>query len=134
MSGPINVPDPDDGTLTDYIDEHVFGESINSLNIHITELQAVANPHRYALLYYVWDTVDGDLDQRIPRSTLVKLSPLKNETGGFQTHINDLLKADLLAQVPAPEHADGRQTFYRLTHGGSTLMDLFSERHPDKEE
>jgi hypothetical protein len=102
--------------------------------IEPVELEAVANPHRYAILYYVWDRVNGDLEQRIPRSELATLSELNEDTGGFQTHMNQLLQADLLAEVPAPDGEDGRKTFYRLTYGGQTLMDALSARHPEPDE
>lgn len=124
---------PKNGHLTAFTDDRIFGESMNALDRHTSEIQAVANPHRYAILHYIWDRVDGDLEQRIPRSELVTLSELKEESGGFQQHMKQLLKADLIAEVPAPDGEDGRKTFYRLTYGGQALMDTLSNLHPDPE-
>lgn len=107
---------PDDGELVDFADEQLFGESTDTLERFTERKQALAHPVRYAILYHLFTATDSKDSDRISRKELKRL--LDREKNGLQTHMRPLLSANLLAEVPAPDGADGRQTFYRLTNLG----------------
>jgi DNA-binding MarR family transcriptional regulator len=122
---------PKDGELVDFADNRLFGESTDTLERFTARKQALAHPVRYAILYHLFTGSDGEESGRIPRKELKRL--LDREKNGLQTHMRPLLKANLLAEVPAPDGADGRQTFYRLTNLGkreiqSDLRNVDGER------
>jgi hypothetical protein len=105
--------DPPEGELVTYADTELFGETTDSLERFTARKQALAHPVRYAILYHAFVTSDGDESERIPRKEFKRL--LDREKNGLQTHVRPLLSANLLAECPATEDGDGRQTFYRLT-------------------
>lgn len=107
---------PEDGKLVDFADSQLFGGSTDTLERFTARKQALAHPVRYAILYHLFTATDGEEFECIPRKELKRL--LDREKNGLQTHVRPLLKANLLAEVPAPDGADGRQTFYRLTNLG----------------
>lgn len=106
---PRNVPE---GKLVESVDSELFGGSTDSLDRFTARKKALAHPVRYAILYYAYVTCD-DESERVPRKEFKRL--LNREKNGLQTHVRPLLSANLLAECPAPDEADGRQTFYRLT-------------------
>lgn len=124
-SRPRDLPD---GELVDYVDDELFAESTDSLERFTERKRALAHPVRYAILYYAYVTSDGDESARIPRKEFKRL--LNREKNGLQTHVRPLLSANLLAECPAPEDGDGRQTFYRLTTLGAREVesDLWNVR------
>lgn len=107
---------PNDGKLVEFVDDRLFGGSTDTLERFTDRKKALAHPVRYALLYYLFVATDSEETERVPRKELKRL--LGREKNGLQTHVRPLLKANLLADVPAPDGADGRQTFYRLTNLG----------------
>lgn len=107
---------PDDGELVSFVDEQLFDGSTDTLERFTARKQALAHPVRYAILYYLFAATDAEEAERVPRKELKRL--LDREKNNLQTHIRPLLTANLLAEVPAPDGADGRQTFYRLTNLG----------------
>lgn len=107
---------PNDGQLVNFVDDQLFGGRTDTLERFTARKQALAHPVRYAILYYLFAATDGEETERVPRKELKRL--LDREKNGLQTHVRPLLKANLLAEVPAPDGADGRQTFYRLTNLG----------------
>ncbi|WP_162224192.1 winged helix-turn-helix domain-containing protein [Halorussus salinus] len=111
---------PENGELVDFTDNQLFGKSTDTLERFTARKRALAHPVRYAILYYLFRSADGDEDERLPRTELKRL--LDREKNGLQTHVRPLLKANLLAEVPAPDGADGRQTFYRITNLGERAI------------
>lgn len=107
---------PDNGELVNFADSQLFGESTDTLERFTARKQALAHPVRYAILYHLFRATEGDESERLARKELKRL--LDREKNGLQTHLRPLLKANLLAEVPAPDGADGRQTFYRITNLG----------------
>ncbi|MFB6177543.1 MAG: winged helix-turn-helix domain-containing protein [Halobaculum sp.] len=97
----------DEGEVTEYAEERLFGDRIESLSAHTRRKQALADPFRYSVLYLLYEY------GRISRTRLVE------ETGrtsnGLQHHLDELLETNLAAEIPAPEGADGRRTYYRIT-------------------
>lgn len=108
-----NDPSADalDGDLVEFVDAELFDGSTDSLERFTARKKALAHPVRYAILYYLHAV--GDESDRVPRTELKRL--LDRENNALQTHVRPLLTANLVAKVPAPDGADGRRTFYRLT-------------------
>jgi DNA-binding MarR family transcriptional regulator len=97
----------DRGDVTEYVEQRLFSGKIDSLEPHIERKKALADPTRYSILYLLYE-----YDQ-------ISRKRLAEETGrdgnDLQYHLRDLLDANLVAKIPAPEGADGRQTYYRIT-------------------
>lgn len=97
----------DEGNVEEYTEQSLFGGKIDSLAAHVARKQALADPFRYSVLHLVYEY------GRVSRKLLAR------ETGrdgnDLQHHLRELLKTNLIGEVPAPEDADGRQTFYRIT-------------------
>ena len=129
--GGTGPEDSTDGTLLEHVDNELFEDSTDSLERFATRKKALAHPVRYAILYYVYEASDADESERVPRKELKRA--LDRENNALQTHVRPLLSANLLAEVPAPDDADGRQTFYRVTTLGereieSDLWNIRGER------
>lgn len=120
---------PADGCLREHVDDRLFGSSMDSLDRFADRLGAVAEPHRFALLYHVHERVGGDLETRVPREELRRASELGDDDGGFANHVKELLAADLLTEATPPAGADGRKTFYRLTYAGRELVEALERYH-----
>lgn len=97
----------DDGNVKEYVEQRLFDGKIDSLGPHIERKKALAEPFRYSILYLMFEYGE------ISRKRLV------DETGrnsnDLQHHLQDLVDTNLIAKIPAPEGADGRQTYYRIT-------------------
>lgn len=100
----------DAGNVIQYVEQRLFGGKIDSLASHIERKKALAEPTRYSILYLLYEY--GEISRK----------RLAAETGrdsnDLQHHLNDLLETNLIAEIPAPEGADGRQTYYRITSLG----------------
>ena len=97
----------DEGNVVQYVEQRLFGGKIDSLTPHIERKKALAEPTRYSILYLLYEY--GEISRK----------RLAEETGrgsnDLQHHLNDLLDTNLIAEIPAPENADGRKTYYRIT-------------------
>jgi DNA-binding MarR family transcriptional regulator len=110
------VPDVAAGELVAYVDRALLGEQVDDLESFTQRKQALAHPVRYAVLYYMYEVAGDDDERRIPRADIAH--GLDREDNALETHLRPLLQANLIAKVPAPDGADGRKTFYRLTYLG----------------
>jgi len=97
----------DDGNIIEYVEQQLFGGKIDSLEAHIERKKALAEPTRYSILYLLFEY------GQISRQRLV--SETGRDSNDLQHHLNDLLDTNLIAKIPAPEDADGRKTYYRIT-------------------
>ena len=97
----------DEGNVIQYVEQRLFGGKIDSLGPHIERKKALAEPTRYSILYLLYEYGE------ISRSRLV--SETGRNSNDLQHHLNDLLDTNLVAKIPAPENADGRKTYYRIT-------------------
>ena len=97
----------DEGTVEEYVEHRLFDGKIDSLEPHIARKKALADPFRYSILYLLYEY------GRISRKLLA--DETGRESNDLHHHLRDLLDANLIAQIPAPEDADGRQTYYRIT-------------------
>jgi DNA-binding MarR family transcriptional regulator len=95
------------GNVTDYVEQRLFAGKIDSLAAHIDRKRALADPTRYSILYLLYEYGE------ISRKRLV--SETGRDGNDLQYHLRDLLDANLIATVPAPDDADGRRTYYRIT-------------------
>ncbi len=97
----------DNGDVIEYVEQRLFDGKIDTLERHIERKQALAEPTRYSILYLLFEY--GEISRK----------RLAAETGrdsnALQHHLRDLLDTNLIAKIPAPEDADGRQTYYRIT-------------------
>jgi len=97
----------DNGNVIEYAEQRLFGGKVDTLERHIERKQALAEPTRYSILYLLFEY--GEISRKL----------LVMETGrdsnALQHHLEDLLDTNLIAKIPAPEDADGRQTYYRIT-------------------
>lgn len=98
---------PEEGDIEAYVEERLFSDTIDSLEAHIDRKRALADPFRYSILYLLYEC------ERMPRTQLAKATGL--ESSGLQHHLRDLLDANLIAEAPTPDGADGRLTYYRIT-------------------
>ena len=97
----------DEGNVIQYAEQRLFGGKIDSLGTHIERKKALAEPTRYSILYLLYEYGE------ISRKRLV--SETGRDSNDLQHHLNDLLDTNLIAKIPAPEDADGRKTYYRIT-------------------
>lgn len=102
---------PEQGDIEAYVEERLFSDTIDSLAAHIDRKQALADPFRYSILYLLYER------ERMPRKQLANATGL--ESSGLQHHLRDLLDANLIAESPTPDGADGRLTYYRITTLGN---------------
>jgi DNA-binding MarR family transcriptional regulator len=110
MTGTLD-PEPfselDDGNVIQYVEKRLFDGKIDSLSAHIERKKALAEPTRYSILYVLYEYGE------ISRTRLV--AETGRDGNDLQHHLNDLLDTNLIAKIPAPEDADGRKTYYRIT-------------------
>lgn len=97
----------DEGNVIQYVEQRLFGGKIDSLGQHIERKKALAEPTRYSILYLLYEY------GKISRKRLV--AETGRDSNDLQHHLNDLLDTNLIAKIPAPEDADGRKTYYRIT-------------------
>lgn len=97
----------DEGNVIQYVEKRLFGGKIDSLGPHMERKKALAEPTRYSILYLLYEYGE------ISRKRLV--AETGRDSNDLQHHLNDLLDTNLIAKIPAPEGADGRKTYYRIT-------------------
>jgi DNA-binding MarR family transcriptional regulator len=97
----------DEGNVVQYVEQRLFGGKIDSLGPHIERKKALAEPTRYSILYLLYEYGE------ISRTRLA--AETGRDSNDLQHHLNDLLDTNLIAKIPAPEDADGRKTYYRIT-------------------
>ncbi len=97
----------DNGDVIEYVEQRLFDGKIDTLERHIERKQALAEPTRYSILYLLFEY------EEISRKRLA--AETGRDSNALQHHLRDLLDTNLIAKIPAPEDADGRQTYYRIT-------------------
>ncbi len=95
------------GKVIQYIEQRIFSDKIDSLDAHIDRKKALADPFRYSILYVLYEY--GEISRKRLTAHTGK------DSNDLQHHLRDLLDANLIEQIPAPEGADGRQTYYQIT-------------------
>jgi len=64
---------PDDGELVEFVDGRLFGDSTDSLERFTARKKALAHPVRYAMLYYLFESMGADESRRVARKELKRL-------------------------------------------------------------
>ena len=100
----------DNGNLIQYVEKRLFQGKVDSLGPHIERKQALAEPTRYSILYLLYEY------GKVSRIRLASESG--RDSNDLQHHLNELLDTNLIAKISAPEDADERQTYYRITSLG----------------
>lgn len=97
----------DAGDAQEYVDQRIFGNSVDDLENHIRRKKAIANEARYSILYLLYEY--GEMSRK----------RLSDETGRtsnkLQQPLRKLLDAHLIEKIPGPRGADERKTYYRPT-------------------
>lgn len=104
------TPDPDDGDLEQYVDQRLFDDSMGTLADHAARKAALGDERRYAILFLLWER------DEIARAELA--AAIDDDGFDLSHHLGELVDVGLIARTGAPEDADGRQTFYEITHLG----------------
>lgn len=97
----------DEGNVIQYVEQRLFSRKIDSLDPHIERKKALAEPTRYSILYLLYEY--GEISRKL------LVAETGRDSNDLQHHLNDLLNTNLIAKIPAPENADGRKTYYRIT-------------------
>lgn len=109
------TPEPDDGDLEAYVDQRLFGESMGTLADHAARKAALGDERRYAILFLLWERGE------VARKELA--AAIDDDSFDLSHHLGLLIDAGLVARTGAPDDADGRQTFYKITHLGRQEVD-----------
>lgn len=113
------TPPPEESDLQQYIDEHLFSGSFGTLTDHVARKAALGDERRYAILYYLWDR------EEVARKELA--AAIDNPDLDLTHHLNELIDAGLVTRTGAPEGADGRQSYYKITHIGQQEIEADTE-------
>lgn len=97
---------PTNGNIKQYVNNRLFKDTIDTLDSHIDRKKAIADALRYSILYLLYEF------EELQRKELTKATG--KDSNGLQHHLRDLLEANLISQIPAPEDKDGRLTYYRI--------------------
>lgn len=109
------TPDPDEGELEQYVDQRLFDDSMGTLADHTARKAALGDERRYAVLFLLWER------DEVARKELA--AAIDDDSFDLSHHLGDLVDVGLVARTGAPEDADGRQTFYKITHLGRQEID-----------
>lgn len=101
---------PDERDLRGYVDERLFDDSVGTLADHVARKAALGDARRYAIVFLLYER------EEVPRSELA--AAVDDPSFDLTHHLGELVDAGLVARTGAPEGADGRRTFYEITHLG----------------
>ncbi|WP_135305445.1 winged helix-turn-helix domain-containing protein [Haloarcula amylovorans] len=104
------TPDPDEGELEQYVDQRLFDDSMGTLADHAARKAALGDQRRYAILFLLWER------EEVARKELA--AAIDDDSYDLSHHLGELVDVGLVARTGAPADADGRQTFYTITHLG----------------
>lgn len=96
--------------IVQFVDERLFGETIDSVTALTERKKALAHPLRYSILYLLYEA------ETVTRTELVEMTD--RDDNDLQFHLRSLLEANLIGKVPAPPGEDGRITYYQITNLG----------------
>lgn len=108
-----------EGDLIDHVNDDLFGDQLGALDAHTSRLQAIAHPHRYAIVHLLYEHGDTRLTQENLRTATGLPTP------ELMSHLKPLLDVNLITKIPHP--SDDAQTEYRITTLGR--LTIASDRH-----
>jgi DNA-binding transcriptional ArsR family regulator len=101
----------EEGNIEEYVEEKLFSDAIDTLNLHVERKKAVADRLRYSVLYLLYK------HDKLPREELVQATG--KESNALHHHLRELLNNNLIAEVPTSAEEDGRKSYYRITKLGA---------------
>lgn len=101
---------PDERDLESYVDDRLFDDSMGTLADHAARKAALGDARRYAIVFLLYER------DEVARSELA--AAIDDPTFDLTHHLGELVDVGLVARTGAPEGADGRRTFYEITHLG----------------
>lgn len=99
-----------EGEIEAYVETKIFGNTIDTLELHVDRKAAVADTLRYSILWLLYEY------KELPRSMLVQATG--KQSNGLHHHLRELLNNNLIAEVAGPEDGDKRTSYYRITKLG----------------
>lgn len=109
------TPAPNEGELEQYVDQRLFDDSMGTLADHAARKAALGDERRYAILFLLWER------EEVARKEFA--AAIDDDSFDLSHHLGELVDVGLVARTGAPEDADGRQTFYKITHLGRQEVD-----------
>ncbi|WP_423746747.1 hypothetical protein V5735_21680 (plasmid) [Haladaptatus sp. SPP-AMP-3] len=106
-----STPIPDDErNIKDYVNQRLFDGGFGTLADHVARKAALSDARRYSVLFLLYER------EELSRKTLADAI----DDGSFDLthHMGELIDTGLVSRTGAPEGADGRQTFYKITNLG----------------
>lgn len=123
-NGDISVLD--EGEIEEHVEKDLFGETIDTLDVHTDRKSALGDSIRYSILYIVYQC------RTISRMKLSEATG--RDSNGLQHHLRELLNNNMIAEVPAPDEGDGRMSYYRITKIGAQEIEAdinnITGKHP----
>ncbi|MFC6799041.1 MULTISPECIES: helix-turn-helix transcriptional regulator [unclassified Haladaptatus] len=101
--------------LEQYVDKRLFDDSIGTLADHVARKAALGDTRRYAILFLL-----GERGEMARKEIQVAVA---DSSFDLSHHLGELVDVGLISRTGAPEGADGRQTFYKITHLGQQELD-----------
>lgn len=104
------TPNDDEQDLEGYVNQRLFDDSLGMLSDHVARKAALGDARRYSILFLLYER------DEVSRTELAEAI----DDGSFDLthHMGELIAVGLVARTGAPDGADGRQTFYKITHLG----------------
>jgi DNA-binding MarR family transcriptional regulator len=100
----------DERDIEGYVDQRLFDDSFGTLTDHVARKAALGDARRYSILFLLYER------EELSRKALV--DAIDDPSFDLTHHMGELIETGLVARTGAPEGADGRQTFYKITHLG----------------
>ncbi|MFC6733482.1 ArsR/SmtB family transcription factor [Haladaptatus sp. GCM10025707] len=97
------------------MDKRLFDDSIGTLADHVARKAALGDTRRYAILFLL-----GERGEMARKEIQVAVA---DSSFDLSHHLGELVDVGLISRTGAPEGADGRQTFYKITHLGQQELD-----------
>lgn len=114
-------PEVDDGGVREYVAEDLLGSQFDDLDSFTERRRKLYHPVRFSILYYMYKRTGGDDQAHVPRTELKRVTG--RERNDLQNHVRPLMDVNLIAEIPGPEDADGRKTYYRITTLGKDAIE-----------
>jgi DNA-binding MarR family transcriptional regulator len=106
-----STPTPDDERdIEGYVDQRLFDDSFGTLADHVARKAALGDARRYSMLFLLYER------EELSRKALA--DAIDDPSFDLTHHMGELVDTGLVARTGAPKGADGRQTFYKITHLG----------------
>lgn len=100
----------DERDIGGYVNQRLFDDGFGTLADHVARKAALGDARRYSVLFLLYER------EELSRKTVA--DAIDDASFDLTHHMGELIDTGLVARTGAPEGADGRQTFYKITHLG----------------